>query len=434
MVMELLEGENLGARMKRQPPLTPAEIIHLSSLTLRGLAAVHEAGIVHRDLKPENIFLKRDGDSVFPKILDFGISRSVEPASGRRSALTTKEGIIVGTPEYMSPEQARGLKTVDRRTDLYSMGVILYEAFTGVLPFSSENIGDLIIDIVTGTAPQVLELNPGISRALSDVIAQAMAKSPDDRFDTATQMQEALVAAAEGEAPARRSLSDRPPAIDRSGAQQVLDARQPLDTIDLALDASAESLELAVPAAAARPTVLEQVHEDPLADSSRRGRGPLIVALVVAAIGITFGFASLLAEEEAQAPAAVQVAPPQAQPEPEAEPVSPPAAPAATMARVHLRNVPVEATIEVDGKPVPGDTFELPTDGEPREIRVVLKGRKPWSKTHPSTGEATYDVWLAKANSAQPKVKAGQDSKTKRRLKPKRRRQRSPSALRELDF
>ncbi|HEX2676992.1 MAG TPA: serine/threonine-protein kinase, partial [Polyangiales bacterium] len=98
MVMELLEGESLGDRLHRERKLPLAEAVHIASMTLRGLSAVHEAGIIHRDLKPDNIFLKEEGGVVYPKILDFGISRSVEPSSGRRSALTTREGIIVGTP------------------------------------------------------------------------------------------------------------------------------------------------------------------------------------------------------------------------------------------------------------------------------------------------------------------------------------------------
>ncbi|HKU39715.1 MAG TPA: serine/threonine-protein kinase, partial [Polyangiales bacterium] len=162
MVMELLEGEPLSGRMHREQRLPVGDVVQIANLTLRGLSAVHTAGIIHRDLKPDNIYLKRENDSIYPKILDFGISRSVEPQSGRRSALTTRDGLIIGTPEYMSPEQARGVKDIDPRTDLYSMGVIMYEALTGRLPFHNENVGDLIIQVVTGTAPTVHELMPDI--------------------------------------------------------------------------------------------------------------------------------------------------------------------------------------------------------------------------------------------------------------------------------
>ncbi len=216
MVMELLEGESLGDRLQRDRTLSIGDTVHIASMTLRGLGAVHDAGIIHRDLKPDNIYLKVEGGVVYPKILDFGISRSVEPTSGRRSALTTREGIIVGTPEYMSPEQARGIKNIDRRTDIYSMGVILHQALTGVLPFHSENVGDLVIQIVTSPTPRAIDVNPDIPEALSDVIARAMARNPADRFADAAEMQRAMIAAVEGSIgeTLRRTLSDMPPLMN----------------------------------------------------------------------------------------------------------------------------------------------------------------------------------------------------------------------------
>ena len=196
MVMELLEGETLAARLRRQKPLPLPDVVQIGHLTLRGLSAVHAAGIIHRDLKPENVYLKDEGGVVYPKILDFGISRSIEPAHGPRSALTTREGVIVGTPEYMSPEQARGVKQLDYRTDLYSMGVVLYEALTGQLPYTSENVGDLIIKIVTGCAKPAHVLVPSVPREISDVVARAMSRQPGDRYRDALEMQEALLLAA----------------------------------------------------------------------------------------------------------------------------------------------------------------------------------------------------------------------------------------------
>jgi serine/threonine protein kinase len=212
MVMELLEGETLAARLRREKPLPASEVVQIGNLTLRGLASVHAAGIIHRDLKPENVYLKIEGEVVYPKILDLGISRSIEPASGPRSALTTRDGVIVGTPEYMSPEQARGVKQLDYRTDLYSMGVVLYEALTGRLPYTSENVGDLIIKIVTGSAPPVHELRPEVPIVLSRVVAKAMSRLAGDRFSDALTMQEALVHAGLTAAPGGLPLlSDLPP-------------------------------------------------------------------------------------------------------------------------------------------------------------------------------------------------------------------------------
>jgi eukaryotic-like serine/threonine-protein kinase len=214
MVMELLEGETLAARLRRQKPLPVADVVQIGHLTLRGLGAVHAAGIIHRDLKPENVYLKNEGGVVYPKILDFGISRSIDPPHGPRSALTTREGVIVGTPEYMSPEQARGVKQIDYRTDLYSMGVVLYESLTGKLPFVSENVGDLIIKIVTGSAIPVHELVPSVPRAVSDVVSRAMARLPGDRFLDAAEMQEALLTASKAAlTTSLPALSNLPPDV-----------------------------------------------------------------------------------------------------------------------------------------------------------------------------------------------------------------------------
>lgn len=196
MVMEMLDGETLGARLVRSPPLAVNELMHVVNLTLRGLTAAHDAGIVHRDLKPENIFLQYDDAGVYPKIFDFGISRSLD-VSGPRSALTTKEGFLVGTPHYMSPEQVRGLRDIDQRTDIYSMGVILYEALTGRLPFDAENIGDLVINIVQATPPPISQLRPEVGRLISKVVSRAMHRDRDERFMNAREMQDCLLKAFE---------------------------------------------------------------------------------------------------------------------------------------------------------------------------------------------------------------------------------------------
>ncbi len=225
MVMELLSGESLGDRMAREPALTRDQLIHIVSLTLRGLAAVHDAGIVHRDLKPQNIFLQRDADAVYPKILDFGISRSLQHGGERPSAIATQEGMIVGTPDYMSPEQARGEAGIDRRADIYSMAVILYEGLTGRLPFEADAIGELIVKIVTTEPPRMDAIEPSIPRPLADLVAQAMAKDREQRFADARAMRRALLAAAESALPAgrRAAASIPPPTLGPAGvaAQDV---------------------------------------------------------------------------------------------------------------------------------------------------------------------------------------------------------------------
>ncbi|HET6336107.1 MAG TPA: serine/threonine-protein kinase [Polyangiales bacterium] len=195
MVMELLSGESLADRLLRSPPLRMEEVVHVASLTLRGLSAVHDAGIVHRDLKPQNIFLQRDADAVFPKILDFGISRSL--GSGSESAIATQQGMILGTPEYMAPEQARGLSDIDKRADIYAMGAIIYEGITGHVPFEAEQLAELIVKIATQTAPAMRALRADVPPLLSDCIAQALAPDRESRFADAAAFRKALTRAAE---------------------------------------------------------------------------------------------------------------------------------------------------------------------------------------------------------------------------------------------
>ncbi len=193
MVLELLQGESLADRMARTPPLTLGEIVNLAVLALSGLQAVHNAGVVHRDLKPENIFLVTDEDGAYPKLLDFGVSKSLERKDGRA---LTQEGVLIGTPQYMAPEQARGLRDVDRRIDVWAMGVVLYELLTGKLPYDSENVGDILIQIVSQDAPPISFYRPEIGPDLSAVVQRALARNRDDRYAGAKEMRAALIEAA----------------------------------------------------------------------------------------------------------------------------------------------------------------------------------------------------------------------------------------------
>jgi serine/threonine protein kinase len=195
IVMEALSGFSLGEAFDDQQSFSLDTLIHIMSEVLRGLATVHDAGIVHRDLKPENIFLvKERGDKLSPKLLDFGISRSLEPDT-RRSAVTTTEGLILGTPQYMSPEQARGLGDIDKRTDIYSVGIILFEALAGFVPFDSENMGDLLLKVIRGKPPPLHHIAPQLGEPLCGVVDKALAKSREQRYSDAAEMHEALLAA-----------------------------------------------------------------------------------------------------------------------------------------------------------------------------------------------------------------------------------------------
>jgi hypothetical protein len=142
LVMELLEGESLAVRLERQHRLSTADTWELISQLGRGIGRAHAAGFVHRDLKPDNVFLVEDGDELLVKILDFGIAKALEPKQGAPQ-VHTRVGRLMGTPHYMSPEQARG-ESVDGRADLWSMGVIAYECLLGTLPFQGNHMASVI--------------------------------------------------------------------------------------------------------------------------------------------------------------------------------------------------------------------------------------------------------------------------------------------------
>ena len=197
IVMELLRGEDLRARINRLGRIANEEAVHIVAQTLRGLYRAHEAGIVHRDLKPDNIFLvDRDDDPLFAKIVDFGISKMMRRAgdSGASPGTLTRQGVVLGTPFYMSPEQAQAFADLDLRTDLWSVGAILFECLSGRPPHTGDAYEQIIISICTTDAPDVRSLNPNVPASLAQFVAQALQRDRARRFQTAKEMLDALQA------------------------------------------------------------------------------------------------------------------------------------------------------------------------------------------------------------------------------------------------
>jgi eukaryotic-like serine/threonine-protein kinase len=192
MVMEFLDGETLGARIERAGGLAPREVAPLIRQALLGLQAAHAAGIVHRDLKPENIFIckAKAGHADFVKLIDFGVSKFKNPPGSEMSK--TRTGAVVGTPHYMSPEQAQGGRDIDHRSDLYSMGVILYQAVTGQVPFDGNTFNELLFKIVLSEPPSLRELRPDVDAAFEAITQKAMARDPAQRFASADEFVQAI--------------------------------------------------------------------------------------------------------------------------------------------------------------------------------------------------------------------------------------------------
>ncbi len=194
IVMELLRGEPLDKRIERVGRLGLKETARILQQVCRGVARAHERGIIHRDLKPENIFLSRtdeDEDEV-AKVLDFGIAKMASEQSSLGVSSSTKTGAVLGTPFYMSPEQARGLRMVDHRTDVWSVGVIAYKCVTGRLPFEGESVGDLLVKICTAPLPVPSEIAPGLPPTFDAWFAKALDREPSRRFASVVELAEAL--------------------------------------------------------------------------------------------------------------------------------------------------------------------------------------------------------------------------------------------------
>jgi predicted Ser/Thr protein kinase len=179
IVMELLEGEELRQLMARRAPLSLADKLDIVRQICDGLHHAHEKGVVHRDIKPANIFLLRTGQV---KILDFGIAQIAAATQGD----LTRTGMIMGTLRYMAPEQVRG--QADRRSDIFSVGAVSYELFSGRPPFAGEDPMQILEQLRTVTPPRLSELDPGLPSELSAVLDRAMQKAPGDRFADLEQM------------------------------------------------------------------------------------------------------------------------------------------------------------------------------------------------------------------------------------------------------
>jgi hypothetical protein len=198
IVMELLTGEPLDKRIERLGQLTLQDTAKILQQVSRGLARAHERGIIHRDLKPENIFIVRntDDDEEVAKVLDFGIAKIQNSPHSPGVTSSTKTGAVLGTPFYMSPEQARGLRNVDHRTDVWSLGVIAFKCVTGRLPFDGESVGDLLVKICTSPIPIPSHFVPGLPQAFDTWFMRALEREPERRFSNVTELSEHLAFAA----------------------------------------------------------------------------------------------------------------------------------------------------------------------------------------------------------------------------------------------
>jgi len=390
MIMELLEGASLAQRTNEPPLMTLGELFDVIDGVLAGLSAIHEAGIVHRDIKPENIYLAEGPNGMVPKVFDFGVSR-IQTVEGPISASTTVEGYLVGTPHYMSSEQARGQKRLDGRTDVYSVGVVLYEYLTGHLPFDAELMGDLVIAIATETPKSIYEERPELGRELSDFVEKAMSKLPGDRFATAGEMRDALeairVAHPGLDDEKTRLLGVEDDDLPVTHDKPDVDVPMPWDR-----DPFEVSYDLPSEPPPAPPVPSAEVESPGSAELPAANRSPVVALVAVAAVAVAGVGGWRALREPAPEPTAPeppgQVA---AAPAPDPEPVrSDPATPVT----VTLRGVPDAARVRLDGEAASGPELVLERDGREHQLRVEADGMEPYELAFVADADRAVEVAL----------------------------------------
>lgn len=379
VVMELLEGHDLRHRLTEQeanaaqPWLDDEDSRRIARDVLTGLHAAHEVGIVHRDLKPDNIFLAFKNGKERAKLVDFGISKGARGDADEMRL--TRTGQIIGTPLYMAPEQTRGSADVDRRADLYAIGVILYELTTGRLPFEATSIYDLIVKHATEAPPPARERRPDLPAPVEAVIMRCLEKQPDARYQTAQEVLDAWEKAWAGVAPSVRPppvVSSRPPSV-------------PVPT----------------------PTAAEISRSAPTTSASR---GPLVGAVLVGALALAGigafalgGGGGTTSTPPTTVLLVAPVLPPPTSVAPPPTEVSPPpttavgVAPPADVIRT-IVSAPPGATVEVGGSAL-GTTplaLTLPS-GQPVEITLRASGRRPVTQTITDADPDTVNITLTRA-------------------------------------
>ncbi len=220
IAMPLLKGQTLADVLKANPAVPVGDAIQIAGEMAAGLAAAHEQNLVHRDIKPANVWL--EGRSRRVKILDFGLARTEGDDAGAEPV--TQEGAIIGTPAYMSPEQAQG-ESLDARTDLFSLGIVLYQMLTGFQPFTGKNTTAILMTVVSHSPPRPAELNPEVPAELDRLTMQLLAKSASDRPVSAEAVAEALCVV-------RASLNPRDPITAVFAPPAVVDPRETLASTD----------------------------------------------------------------------------------------------------------------------------------------------------------------------------------------------------------
>ncbi len=407
-VIEFLEGEDFQRLLKQTGPVSPELALRIGAQACLGLQKAHDLKIVHRDIKPHNLFLaKRDAGEVIVKLLDFGIAKvKMDEASSTEGADLTKTGNLLGSPLYMSPEQARGRREIDHRTDIWSLGAVLYQALTGRTPYGhAETLGDLIYALCSEPPPPLQEQAQWVKPEVAAVVHRCLTLDPDARFQSGQEMFEALREllphgyGIHEDMLVSLSESVRQEKAPRLPMELPVSSEQPEPVSERV--ASAEVGAGSVTSAALARSQSEATA--PPAPSSKKG---IVAAVAVAAVG--GAVAVYLWTRPPPDPVAAASGPPATaasapQPAATAAPTATPAATPtdATPKRVRVVILPSDAKVEVEGEPAKLRDGILEIEGKPGSVFRVraFKGKD----------ETIADVVVTEAGALPPKieVKAG---------------------------
>jgi serine/threonine-protein kinase len=409
LVMEMLVGESLADRLERDRRLPAPRALHIAAQIADGLAAAHAAGVVHRDLKPDNVFLvSKLGDPDFVKIVDFGLAKLLMDGAGG----ITKQGVILGTPEYMSPEQAESKKVVDARSDVWALGILLYQMLTGLLPFVGASMGEVLVKVVSRGAAPPRSVNAEIPPAVEQIVLKCLQKQPDARFQSMAELRAALLdpdrwlasagavsLAAGASTPSSGSRALRVPTASPQAKTLVGTGVAPAAPAPAPTITDERLPHMQPPAAAQNATrvLAPDVAAGPEA-AARRRRARWAVGLAVGALvaGGAVTVALVAAGRDGGAPAAAPVLAAGPPPAPDAAP--PPDAARPATVRVTITTDPAGATVYDDATGerlgvTPADV-ELPRDSGERVLRFEHPGCGTKKKAVRTSADAELAIML----------------------------------------
>jgi serine/threonine-protein kinase len=396
LAMPLLRGQTLGDLLSDQGALDVSRAADIMRQVLSALSAAHGRGLIHRDLKPDNVFLTKVGDRAdFVKLLDFGIAKlGIEPGAADHDRPLTDTGAVMGTPHYMSPEQARGARAVDERADLYAAGVILYEMLTGQRPIRGESTNEILWKIWNEPLTPPIALRPDLPPSIDAFVVRAMARDRNERFCSAEAMTAALEASLVTEvdrssgAGTLPTLGSSPPLLPAPGSRGEA-AVSSLAGTELEAAGSGGAVGKRVPV----PLLL----------------GGVALLLVVVTLGVVSSIFVSPGATRSPSPASARAAPvqPAKAPPVASEPVGRdhasatragagggPADGGVKLVRLSLVGIPEGAVITYGGRAVEGSSFMVAPSTQELELSVEAAGYHPLRHLVAATSDATIPIRL----------------------------------------